>query len=570
MSLAPEHPRALELAAGMPQEEQVRRFVEHWRAQNRTRGALEEITKEGVFTGRHCINPVTGWEMPIYVANFVLMEYGTGAVMAVPAHDQRDFEFAEKYSLPIKVVVQPPDAEIAADSLSAAFEEDGVLVNSGDFSGLASAPAREGIAAYLAGKALGGPAVQYRLRDWLISRQRYWGAPIPIIYCDKCGMSPAPAESLPVVLPLDVEIDAIGASPLAKLESFVQVSCPACGGPGRREVDTMDTFVESSWYFLRYACPDYREGVLDSPKVNYWAPVDQYIGGIEHAVLHLLYARFFTKVLRDLGLVQIDEPFTRLLTQGMVLKEGAKMAKSKGNVVDPDDMIAEFGADTTRLFLLFAAPPERDLDWSDQGVMGAHRFLHRVWSLAQSLLPDVQGVAAYAGPGSEFSPELREFRQKVHQTIKKVTGDIEARFHFNTAIAAVMELVNAFYASLETLPQEDLTCRVWREGLETVLKLLHPMVPHLTEELWEALGHKNSLQQTPWPEPDPAALVESAFTVVLQVNGKLRGEMQVPAAATDAQIMEMATGHPAVQKWLAGKTPKRVVVAKRKLVNIVV
>ncbi|MBM4284055.1 MAG: leucine--tRNA ligase [Deltaproteobacteria bacterium] len=570
MSLAPEHPLALDLAAGTPQEGEVRRFVEHWRAQNRSRGALEEITKEGVFTGRNCVNPVTGWEMPVYVANFVLMEYGAGAVMAVPAHDQRDFEFAQKYGLPVKVVVNPPGETLEAAGLTAAWEEDGVLADSGDFSGLASAPARQAIARHLAEQGLGGPAVQFRLRDWGISRQRYWGAPIPIIYCDKCGLAPVPERDLPVVLPLNVEIDAIGASPLGKLESFLHVPCPTCGRPGRREADTMDTFVESSWYFLRYACPDYREGVLDRGPVNYWAPVDQYIGGIEHAVLHLLYARFFTKVLRDLGYITIDEPFTRLLTQGMVLKEGAKMAKSKGNVVDPDEMIEAFGSDTTRLFLLFAAPPERDLDWNDQGVMGAHRFLHRVWTLARTLLPRVKGAAAYAGPGTDLPPALGELRHKVHRTIQKVTDDIEARFHFNTAIAAVMELVNACYQALESVPDDELAGRVWREALETMLKLLHPMVPHLAEELWQALGHDASLQRTAWPAPDPAALVESTITVVLQVNGRVRGEMAAPASATDEQITAWAVEQPAVQKWLAGKTPKRVVLARRKLVNIVV
>ncbi len=325
------------------------------------------------------MNPVTGWDMPIFVANFVLMGYGTGAVMAVPAHDQRDFEFARKYGQQIKVVIQPPGEKLAADSLTQAYEEDGVLVDSGPFTGMESGPAKAAIAKYLAEHNLGEAAEQFRLRDWGISRQRYWGAPIPIIYCEACGAVPVPEQDLPVVLPLDVHIKQVGASPLAELESFWKVPCPACGGPARREVDTMDTFVESSWYFLRFACPDYTGGILDPARVNYWAPVDQYIGGIEHAVLHLLYARFFTKVLRDLGHVNVAEPFARLLTQGMVVKDGAKMSKSKGNVVDPNDMIQTYGTDTTRLFLLFAAPPERDLEWNDQGVAGAHRFLHRVF-----------------------------------------------------------------------------------------------------------------------------------------------------------------------------------------------
>jgi leucyl-tRNA synthetase len=571
MSLAPEHPRALALAQGTPQEKEVRRFVEHWRAVNRSRGVLEELTKEGVFTGRYCRNPVTGWEMPIFVANFVVMEYGTGAVMAVPAHDQRDFEFARKYGQRIQVVVQPPGEELQADQLSHAYEEDGVLVASGDFSGLASAPAREAIAAWLAQKGLGGPAVQYRLRDWLISRQRYWGTPIPIIYCERCGTVPVPEKDLPVVLPLEVEIHAIGASPLAQLESFWRVPCPACGGPGRREVDTMDTFVESSWYFLRFACPDYDQGILDPARVNYWSPVDQYIGGIEHAVLHLLYARFFTKVLRDLGYVNLSEPFSRLLTQGMVLKDGAKMAKSKGNVVDPDDMIKTYGADTTRLFLLFAAPPEKDLEWSDQGVAGAHRFLHRVWTLVHTLLPEIREVPPYQGRGEELGPELWEFRHKLHKTIKKVTDDIEDSFHFNTAIAAVMELVNHFYQALECLPRDALTKGVFREAVETLLKLINPMAPHLAEELWQSLGYATSLQLMPWPEAQPEALEEPYYELVVQVNGKVRSRLRVHTADSQVQVEAQVLADAQVRKWLGPHPPRRLVWARnRRLVNVVV
>jgi leucyl-tRNA synthetase len=570
MSLAPEHPLALQLALGTPQEAQVQDFVEHWKAQNRSRGVLEEISKEGVFTGRYCLNPVTGWEMPIYVANFVLMEYGTGAVMAVPAHDQRDFEFARKYQLPIKVVIQPAGERLVAEDLSAAFEDYGVLTASGDFSGLTSAEARPRIVRFLEDQGRGRGSVNFRLRDWGISRQRYWGAPIPIIYCQRCGMVPVPEKDLPVVLPLDVDITGAGGSPLARQEAFRRVACPACGGVGEREVDTMDTFVESSWYFLRYACPDYRQGVLDPPRVNYWLPVDQYIGGIEHAVLHLLYARFFTKILRDLGLARLDEPFSRLLTQGMVLKDGAKMAKSKGNVVDPNDMIEQYGTDTTRLFLLFAAPPERDLEWNDQGVMGAHRFLHRVWTLVQTLVPQVGGVKPYEGTGRELAGELQELRRKVHLTIQKVTDDIEQRFHFNTAIAAVMELVNAFYQTLETLPQDAATFQVWREGLEAILKLLNPMVPHLAEELWEALGHETSLQLEAWPEAREEARQGAPVTVVVQVNGKVRSKLTVPATAPEEEIQALALQDAKVQPWLEGKTIKRVVVARGKLVNIVI
>jgi leucyl-tRNA synthetase len=570
MSLAPEHPLALTLSRGTSQEAPVRAFVEHWQAQDRSRGVLEELTKEGVFTGRYCLNPVTGWEMPIYVANFVLMEYGAGAVMAVPAHDQRDFEFARKYGLPIKVVIQPPGEELRAEDLPAAYEDEGTLVYSGDFSRMASAPAREAIALFLEEKGLGRRAVHFRLRDWLISRQRYWGAPIPIIYCGKCGLVPVPETDLPVKLPLDVSLTGEGCSPLAQLPSFTDVPCPACGGPGKREADTMDTFVESSWYFLRYACADYREGPLDGKRVDYWLPVDQYIGGIEHAVLHLLYARFFTKVLRDLGLARLDEPFTRLLTQGMVLKDGAKMAKSKGNVVDPDDMIKAYGTDTTRLFLLFAAPPERDLEWSDQGVLGGHRFLHRLWALGHNLLPGVKEAAKYEGDGAGLSPGLGEFRRLAHQTIHKVSADIEDRFHFNTAIAAVMELVNAFYQAVERHAGEDQALSVFREALEAVLLLLYPMVPHITEELWEKLGYNIPLQLAPWPQARPEALRAAAVTVVIQINGKVRSRIVIPAGSTDREIEEAALNDAAVQRWLQGRSPQRVVVARGKLVNIVI
>jgi leucyl-tRNA synthetase len=569
MSLAPEHPLALTLPTA-DRALEVRQFVEYWSAQNRSRGVLEEITKEGVFTGSYCVNPVTGWQMPIYVANFVLMEYGTGAVMAVPAHDQRDFEFAQKYDLPIEVVIQPPEAELKAADLTAAYEDEGVLVNSGSFTGLASTAAQAAITAYLEERGQGKQAVNYRIRDWLISRQRYWGAPIPIIYCKACGLTPVPESDLPVVLPLDVGITGEGASPLSQLPSFYQTTCPTCGGPARREVDTMDTFVESSWYFLRYACTDYQEGILDPARVNYWLPVDQYIGGIEHAVLHLLYARFFTKVLRDLGMAKIDEPFQRLLTQGMVLKDGAKMAKSKGNVVDPENMIAQYGTDTTRLFLLFASPPEKDLEWSDQGVAGSARFLNRLWNLAQDLLPELKGVAPYQGSGTELPEGLAEFRHKVHATIKKVTDDIEDSFHFNTAIAAVMELVNAFYLAADSLPRDELARQVFREALEAILILVSPMVPHIAEELWQELGQPRLLTETPWPRVQAEALKVAAFTVVVQINGKVRSRIEVPATASDDDIKDAALADQVVQKWINAKPIRKIILARRKLVSIVV
>ncbi len=574
MSLAPEHPLALELAHGTAQENAVRDFVQTWKQRDRSKGVVEELVKEGVFTGRYCLNPVTGWRMPIYVANFVLMEYGTGAVMAVPAHDQRDFEFAQKYGLPIVVVIQPPDRTLTPETMTAAYEDPGILVNSKKFDGMASEAAKEAIVASLENLGLGSRTVHYRLKDWGISRQRYWGAPIPIIYCEQCGMVPVPVEDLPVVLPLDVAISGEGGSPLAKVAEFVQTTCPTCGGPARREIDTMDTFVESSWYFLRYACPDHQTGILDRERVDYWLPVDQYIGGIEHAVLHLLYARFFTKVLRDLGYVNLDEPFTKLLTQGMVLLDGAKMSKSKGNVVDPNDMIEKYGADTTRLFCLFAAPPEKDLEWSDQGVAGSFRFLNRVWSLVQELGEPLVQAQPYQGDGQELTPDLRQVRQRVHQTIHRVTADIEARFHFNTAIAALMELVNDLYKAWEEQPRSArsdlLVASVWREAIEALLLLLSPMVPHLTEELWQHLGHTTSIYLEKWPEADPLAMAAASKIVVIQINGKLRSKIMVAADAEDDQIKEQALADARIQELLQGKKVKKIIVARQKLVNIVV
>jgi len=574
MSLAPEHPLALELAQGTAQEAAVRDFVQTWKQRDRSKGVVEELVKEGVFTGRYCLNPVTGWRMPIYVANFVLMEYGTGAVMAVPAHDQRDFEFAQKYGLPIVVVIQPPDRTLTPETMTAAYEEPGILVNSKKFNGMASEAAKEAITTALEAQGMGTRTVHFRLKDWGISRQRYWGAPIPIIYCDQCGMVPVPVADLPVILPLDVAISGAGGSPLAKVEAFVQTTCPSCGGPARREVDTMDTFVESSWYFLRYACPDYQQGILDRERVDYWLPVDQYIGGIEHAVLHLLYARFFTKVLRDLGYISLDEPFTRLLTQGMVLLDGAKMSKSKGNVVDPNEMIEKYGADTTRLFCLFAAPPEKDLEWSDQGVAGSFRFLNRVWSLVADWGEALAKVPPYRGDGRELSPALRRLRQRLHQTIQRVTADIEARFHFNTAIAALMELVNDLYKAREEQGEAALAdssaMAVWREAIETLTLLLSPMVPHLAEEIWRHLGHQTSIYLEAWPQADAAAMEVDSKLIVIQVNGKLRSKITVSADASDEEIKAQALADSRIQELLRGQGIKKVVVARQKLVNIVV
>ncbi len=545
---------------------------------------------------------MTGARMPIFVANFVLMEYGTGAVMAVPTHDQRDFEFARKYRLPLIVVVQPEGKTLQAQTMTEAYEGDGISVNSGPFNGLKSAEAREAIAGHLEEKGIGGKRINYRLRDWGISRQRYWGAPIPIVYCDRCGTVPVPEKDLPVVLPYDVEVTGMGESPLVRVREFAETQCPKCGGPGRRETDTMDTFVESSWYFDRFACADYHKGPLDKKRVDYWMPVDQYIGGIEHAILHLLYSRFFTRVLKEMGWLSVEEPFTNLLTQGMVCKEVfecpndgylfpeeveaqgeafrcrkcgtaispgrlEKMSKSKRNVVDPEYLIEKYGADTARIFCLFASPPEKDLDWSDQGVEGSARFLNRVWRLIYDYHERLDHVKPLPF-GAAVEGDLKALRQKAHKTIKKVTEDIE-RFHFNTAISAVMELVNEVYLSPVKDRQDETSMRITREAIETMVVLLSPFVPHFSEELWEVLGNRESILKQPWPEHDREAVVEDEILIVIQVNGKLRDRMTVPASFGEKEIREWALNSERIQKLLEGKKIVRVVFVPQKLVNIV-
>ncbi len=575
MSLSPEHPLALEFARGTSQEAEVEAFLERWKklpAQAR-KGDVKE--KEGVFTGSYAIHPLTGDKIPVYIANFVLMEYGTGAVMAVPAHDQRDFEFARQYGLPIKVVIQPEGEELSPKTMQEAHEGPGRLVNSGQFDGMPNEEAKKAIVEYLQSQGLGEEKVTYRLRDWGISRQRYWGAPIPMIHCEKCGVVPVPREDLPVVLPTDARLDSQGRSPLPSLESFWSTTCPRCGGPARRETDTMDTFVESSWYFARYTCSDEDKAPLDRKRVDAWLPVDQYIGGIEHAILHLLYSRFFTKVLRDLGYLSADEPFENLLTQGMVLKDGSKMSKSKGNVVDPDEMIKAYGADTVRLFILFAAPPERDLEWSDQGVEGAHRFLHRVWRLVTDHLEGLKGVSLDPELLEKAleQKELKALRQKTHQTIAKVTDDIEKRLHFNTAIAALMELANEVNAFLTSQgapdPGDSVAWAVLKEALEAILVLLSPMVPHITEELWGLLGHERSICLEPWPEADKRAAKTDLFKIVVQVNGKVRGQVEVPRDAAKEEIEKAAMEETNVKRHVEGKEIKKVIYVPGRLLNIV-
>jgi leucyl-tRNA synthetase len=602
MSLAPEHPLALSLSKGTPQEKAVRDFVDKMKRLDWKKRTAETAEKEGVFTGAYCLNPMTKARMPIFVANFVLMEYGTGAVMAVPTHDQRDFEFAKKYRLSLIVVIQKEDRSLSAETMTEAYEGEGFLVNSGPFDGMDSMKAREAIARYLEERKMGGPRVSYRLRDWGISRQRYWGAPIPIIYCDRCGTVPVSEKDLPVVLPPNVEVTGTGESPLERVKEFVETRCPKCGGPGRRETDTMDTFVESSWYFDRFACADYQKGPLDKKRVDYWMPVDQYIGGIEHAILHLLYSRFFTRVLKELGWLSMEEPFTNLLTQGMVCKEvyecprdgylfpeeaevlgetcrckkcGSqvsvgkleKMSKSKRNVVDPEYLVEKYGADTARVFCLFASPPEKDLDWSDQGVEGSFRFLNRVWRLLYDQHSRLLNVKPFPF-GTVLEGDNKSLRQKTHKTIKKVTEDID-RFHFNTAISAIMELVNEIYVSEVKDPSGEVSKRVMREALETVVVLLSPFVPHFAEELWEALGQGESVMRRPWPDYDREAVQEDEILIVIQVNGKVRDRITIPASYGEEEVKGWALRSEKIQKLIGGKEIKRVILVPRKLVNIV-
>ena len=499
MSVAVEHPLVSQ-SQEAGQDPAIAEFVKRTKNAKQNQKPGEEPEKEGIFIGRYCINPYTGKQIPIYAANFVLMEYGTGAVMAVPAHDQRDFEFARKYDLPISVVVQPPNNHLEPTTMDCAYEEAGVLQESGQFDGMASEDAKTAITNFADQQGFGKSQITYRLRDWGISRQRFWGTPIPMIHCDKCGMQPVPEKDLPVILPTDARPDKSGRSPLHTLKSFYSVSCPACCGEAKRETDTMDTFVESSWYFARYACADYGDGPLDKDRVDYWLPVDQYIGGVEHAILHLLYARFFTKVLRDLGYITASEPFANLLTQGMVIKDGAKMSKSKGNVVDPSKLIAQYGADTVRLFSLFAAPPERDLEWSAQGVEGASRFLNRVYRYVDS---HCETLRSYNGEfPDQLDDENRKLHRKTHQTIRKVTQDLESNFHFNTAISAVMELVNMMIGLSSEESQSDIHPSVIKEAITTTLTLLYPMTPHFCSELWEKTGNSSTLEDVCWPSYD--------------------------------------------------------------------
>jgi leucyl-tRNA synthetase len=558
IAVAAEHPLTEQAVAGDPA---LAEFLKDCKKTQAAEASLETMEKKGMPLGISAIHPISGEEVPVWVANFVLMSYGTGAVMVVPGHDHRDWAFAKKHDLPILQVVRPADGT-DIDVSEGAYVEYGILVNSGEFDGLDYRQAFDAIALRFEQTGRGQRSVHYRLRDWGVSRQRYWGAPIPIIYCDDCGAVPVPEDQLPVVLPEDVEFTGVG-SPLRQMPEFFETTCPKCGAEARRETDTFDTFVESSWYFARYACPDSADAMLDE-RERYWMPVDQYTGGVEHAILHLLYARFFQKLMRDFGLSAADEPFTNLLTQGMVLKDGAKMSKAKGNTVDPQQLIEQFGADTVRLFMMFAAPPEQALEWSDEGVQGAFRFLKRFWRTVQE---HAAGRALSPSDPGELTDEQKTLRRKIHQTIAKVSDDVGRRYTFNTAVAAVMELLNAINRFEDSSPPGR---AIVREGLEAVVLLLSPIVPHICHELWHALGHNEAVVNVRWPEADASALVLEMVEIVVQVNGKLRGRISVAAGSDTDTISRAALADENVRRFVGDKSIRKTIVVPGRLVNVVV
>jgi leucyl-tRNA synthetase len=568
MSIAPEHPLLDTLLKDNPLEKEIRDFVNRIIKEKQQQSNQDLTEKEGMATGCYCINPFNGDKIPIFVANFVLMAYGTGAVMAVPAHDQRDFEFAKKYHLPIKPVVIPKDSNLTGNEIEEASTVPGTLADSGSFTGMDSVKAKQSIIDHAKAQEIGDAHITYRLRDWGISRQRYWGAPIPMVQCESCGTQPVPVEQLPVTLPEDRGSQQNDCAPLHQRPAFYDTSCPKCGGKAKRETDTMDTFVESSWYFARYSSPRFTDSPLNKEEASHWLPVDQYIGGVEHAILHLLYSRFFTKVLRDLGYLTIDEPFTNLLTQGMVIKDGSKMSKSKGNVVDPSDLISEYGADTTRLFSLFAAPPEKDLEWNPKGVEGCYRFLNRIFRFVQTHIETITAGGEISS--DELNSAERELHRKTHQTIKRVTTNIENNFHFNTAISAVMELFNTLSALSSAKKKDALGSPVIGEAVDSMLILLCPMIPHFCAELWTTIHGDSSIDNEQWPSWDEEAAKEDELTVVIQVKGKVRSRLLVPADIDDATLEEMALKDENALKFIDGQTIKKVIVVKKKLVNIVI
>lgn len=568
MALAAEHPLIKKICENNPKADEINAFCERVRNQSEIERTSSESEKEGVFTGVYCINPFTGRKVEIWVTNYVLYDYGTGAVMGVPTGDQRDWMFADKYGIEKIVTICPVGKELKLEEMTCAYEEkEGMLVNSGEFTGMEMHKAMSAIMDKAEAEGFGKRRVNYRLRDWLISRQRYWGAPIPIIYCPHCGEVLVPEDQLPVRLPEDVSFTAGAKSPLATSEEFVHCKCPKCGADATRETDTMDTFLCSSWYYLRYTDAHNDKMPFDKELNNYWGPVDQYIGGIEHAILHLLYSRFFVKVLRDAGLVDYDEPFSNLLTQGMVIKDGAKMSKSLGNVVSPEEILSKYGADTARLFILFAAPPERELEWSDQGVEGSFRFLNRIWRIVQAFEAILaQKVTEY--DHSNLSEADKDLRRVLHSSIKKVTNDIETRFNFNTAISTMMELVNALYAYKEAAKEPN--AGLIYEAISDLIKMMSPFVPHITEELWRgAIDANSSVHEQSWPECDEEALKVDNVEIVLQVNGKVRGRLTVPAEATKEELEKIAMADANVQAHIGDATVRKVICVPGRLVNIV-
>ncbi len=568
MVLAPEYYLVPELIAGTSKEKAIKEFIKRVKKKTRIDRMREDVEKEGIFIERYFTHPLTGEKFPMYIGDYVLADYGTGAVMAVPAHDQRDFEFAKKYGLPIKVVITPPDKQLKNEELECAYVEEGVLINSNEFNALSNVDAIDKITKHLEKIGKGGHSVSYRLRDWLISRQRYWGTPIPMIYCDSCGITAVPEEELPVVLPDDIKFTG-KCNPLETSLSFVNCTCPKCKSPARRETDTMDTFVDSSWYFFRYTSPDCQSLPFDTEKANYWMSVDQYIGGIEHAIMHLLYSRFFTKALRDIGITNENEPFKRLLTQGMVLKDGAVMSKSRGNIVDPESIIEEYGVDTLRLFILFSAPPVKELEWSTEGITGAYRFLNRVWNIV------VENLSLIVGNGEEkidyenLDELEKRLLSQINYAIKKVTDDIE-RFHFNTGISALMELTNELYKfiSEKGLKEKGTANSVFTSGISRLIELLSPFTPHVAEELWSMSGRDGMVSTIPWPSYEPKFLEVKEKNIAIQVNGKVRGTILVNEMDDEETVKEKAKSIENVKRFTA-KGIKRIIYIKDKIVSIV-
>ncbi len=566
MVIAPEHPLVEKLIAGKETEAECRAFIKKVQHQSEIMRSATDTEKEGVFSGTYLIHPFTGDKIPLYLANYVLLDYGTGIVMGVAAHDQRDFEFAKKYDLPIRIVIQPEGQNMKSEDMTEAFAAEGIMENSGEFNGMNNKDAIKAITKRLEERGIGRGKVNFRLRDWLISRQRYWGAPIPIVYCDKCGEVLVPDDQLPVILPQNVKFTGQGQSPLSECEEFVHTTCPKCGGPAKRETDTMDTFVCSSWYYLRYCDPHNTEMPFDKAKTDYWMNVDQYIGGVEHAILHLLYARFFTKALHDFGYVSCDEPFENLLTQGMVLKDGTKMSKSLGNVVSPEEIVDKYGADTARLFIMFAAPPERDLDWNDTAVEGSYRFLNRVWRAVE----DLRDCVTDEKPDAEsLTADEKKLRLAVHGAIKKVTADCD-RFSFNTAISAIMEMVNALYYYKEHTPKDGLNKPVVSEAVTSLIVMLSPFVPHIACEMWEMIGKTSNLAVEKWPEYDEKALVVDEIEIVLQINGKIRDKIMISPDLTREEMTELAMSNDRIKELTEGKQIIKCIAVPKKLINVVV